>query len=51
MMDNAEEENPKTDKTKFEDAEDDNFKFFGAEVKFQEIVLGGQISVKMLHKC
>ena len=32
-MDNAEEENPKADETKFEDAEDDDFSFFGVEVE------------------
>ena len=51
MIDNTEEENPKADETKFEYAEDDDFNFFVGKLKFHEIVLGGQISQKMLCEC
>ena len=33
MIDKAEEENQNTDETQFEDAEDDEFPFFGREVE------------------
>ena len=51
MIYNAEEENSKADERKFEDVEDDDFNFLMQKLKFQEIMLGGQNSLEMLHKC
>ena len=51
MIDKTEEEDENANKAKFEDVEDDEFNSFVAKLKFQEIMQGGLISQKMLHKC